>query len=64
MCRLDLDEFYEDLAFDSEYMDWLRTRKQQQLEEMYAEYYAEQEAYSKMAEQYFNDLEQMEKYEL
>lgn len=64
MCRLNVDGFYEDLAFDSEYMDWLRTRKQQQLEEMYAEYYAEQEAYSKMAEEHFKDLEQMEKYEL
>lgn len=63
MCDL-VDEYYDDLFLDLDYQEWLRTKKQQQIEQMYAEFYAEQEAYTKMAEQYFNDLEQMEKYEL
>lgn len=63
MCDL-VDEYYDDLFLDLEYQEWLRTKKQQQIEQMYAEFYAEQEAYTKMAEEYFRDLEQMEKYEI
>jgi len=63
MCRLSNDDFYDDLALDSEYQCWLRTKKQQEIDRWYAEYFAEQEAYTKMAEQYFRDVEEMEKYE-
>jgi hypothetical protein len=63
MCKLSLDEFYEDMAFDAEYQDWLRTKKQQEIDRWYAEYYAEQEARDKMAEEYFNNLKQMEEQE-
>lgn len=64
MCKLSFDEFYDDMAFDAEYLDWLRTKKQQEIDRWYEEYYAEQEARDKMAEEHFKDLEQMEKYEL
>ncbi len=64
MCKLSLDEFYEDLAFDSEYQDWLRTKKQEQIDRWYAEYYAEQEAYTKMAEEHFNNLPELDEHEL
>lgn len=63
MCDL-VEEYYDDLFLDLDYQEWLRTKKQQQIEQMYAEFYAEQEAYTKMAEEHFKDLEQMEKYEL
>jgi len=63
MCDL-VEEYYDDLFLDLDYQEWLRTKKQQQIEQMYAEFYAEQEAYTKMAEEHFKDLEQMEKYEI
>lgn len=63
MCDL-VDEYYDDLFLDLEYQEWLKTKKQQQIEQMYAEFYAEQEAYTKMAEEYFNNLKQMEEQEL
>jgi hypothetical protein len=63
MCDL-VEDYYDDLFLDLDYQEWLRTKKQQQIEQMYAEFYAEQEAYTKMAEEHFKDLEQMEKYEI
>jgi hypothetical protein len=55
-----IDNFYEDLFFDLEYQEWLRDQQLQQRQQWEYEYHIEQQAYDKMAEEYFKDLEKFQ----